>query len=288
MKTWIAALAIALAIPQALAQMSFKDDLGREVPVVGAVARLASLSPFLTEAIAAAGAMSQLVAVSEFSDFPPYARTLPPVSSSAGIAWEKLVAQRPDLVFAWKDTLKEGDVERFEAAGIKVFVFTGRRLADIPRVVRTVARLAGRSAPPIAAAFEERIEKLRGENAGKAPVTVFLEVSHRPLITIAGEHFINDALAVCNGKNVFFDLGRVAPEVKWEALMEKDPQAIVGGGAGTGEEAFRARWRERPTLKAVRENALVYVNGDHLFRPTPRLAEGVAAICRGLDAVRGR
>ena len=68
--------------------------------------------------------------------------------------------------------------------------------------------------------------------------------------------------------------------------MAKDPAAIVGAGAPEGEEEFIDRWREHPTLAAVRSNGLIYLDGDHLFRPGPRLIEGVAVLCAGLEKVR--
>jgi iron complex transport system substrate-binding protein len=91
---------------------------------------------------------------------------------------------------------------------------------------------------------------------------------------------------VCGARNALADLPGVAPQAPWELVMARDPQAIVGAGAPEGEEAFRTRWKEHATLAAVRSGALVYVNGDHLFRPGPRLAEGVAELCRGIDRAR--
>lgn len=289
MKRWLAVVAL-LASAAVGAQdapvTKVRDDLGREVVQVGAGKRIATLSPFLTEAVAAVNAWPELVAVSEFSDFPPYVKSLPKVAGSAGISWEKLAATRPDIVFAWKDSLREGDLERFEQLRIPVFVVSGRRLEDVPRTVRTVALLVGRAAPPSVALFEERIAKLRAENAARPKVTALLEIQHRPLLTIAGEHFMNDALAVCNAENPFKGLPGVAPEVSWEALMAADPMAVVGAGAPQNEAAFRDRWAEHKTLRAVKNNALVYVNGDQLYRPTLRLADGIAALCAGIDRVR--
>jgi len=60
----------------------------------------------------------------------------------------------------------------------------------------------------------------------------------------------------------------------------------VGAGAPQDEAAFRERWAAHKTLRAVKSNALVYVNGDHLHRPTLRLAEGIDALCRGINGVR--
>jgi iron complex transport system substrate-binding protein len=265
-----------------------KDDLGREVAQVGAGKRIVALSPFITEAVFSIGAGFELVGVSEFSDYPPYARTITKVSGSAGVAWERLAAVRPDLVFAWKDSLRGGDLERFKELGIAVFVMAGRRLDDVPRAMRSAAWMLGRNPPDAIAAFEKRVADLRAQNAVKPRVTVLLEVQHRPLLTVAGEHFMNDALAVCGADNAFASLPGVAPEVSWELLMARNPMAIVGAGAPQNEQAFRDRWGEHATLSAVKNGAFVYVNGDHFFRPSPRLADGIEALCRGIDAVRKR
>jgi len=286
MRAILAGLALLVAGLAAAQPNTMRDDLGREVAQVGAGKRLVSLSPFITEAVFTANAWPELVGVSEFSDFPAYARTLPKVSGSTGVAWEKLAAVRPDLVFAWKDSLRDGDLERFKQLGIPVFVLSGRRLDDVPRTLRAVAFMAGRAAPPAVAAFEERIAKLRAANAGKPRVPVLVEVQHRPLITVAGEHFMNDALAVCGAENVFASLPGVAPEVPWEQLMARDPAAIVGAGAPQSEAAFKERWAEHKTLRAVKSNALVYLNGDQFYRPTIRLADGIEALCAGIDKVR--
>jgi iron complex transport system substrate-binding protein len=282
----LAALLLLAASVAGAQPNTMRDDLGREVVQAGAGKRLVSLSPFITEAVFTVNAWPELVGVSEFSDFPPYVRSLPKVSGSNGIAWEKLAAVRPDFVFAWKDSLKDGDLERFNQLGIPVFVLSGRRLDDVTRTIRAVAFMAGRRAPEALTLFEQRIATLRAENAGKPRVPVLVEIQHRPLMTIAGEHFINDALAVCGAENVFASLPGVAPEVSWESLMARDPAAIVGAGAPANEAAFRERWAEHKTLRAVKANALVYVNGDHFYRPTLRLAEGIESLCRQINAIR--
>lgn len=283
------ALAISIALwatTLAHAVNVMKDDLGRDVEQVGAGRRVVALSPFITEAVFAIGGGFELVGVSEFSDYPPYARNIAKVSGAAGVAWEKLAAVRPDLAFAWKDSLREGDLERFGQLGIKVFVLSGRRLDDVPKAMRSIAWIMGRNPPDAIAAFEKRIGDLRQQYAGKPRLAVLLEVQHRPLITVAGEHFMNDALAVCGAENAFAALPGVAPQVPWELLMARDPAAIVGAGAPQSEPAFRERWGEHATLRAVKDGALVYVNGDHFYRPTPRLADGIEALCKGIDAVR--
>jgi iron complex transport system substrate-binding protein len=74
--------------------------------------------------------------------------------------------------------------------------------------------------------------------------------------------------------------------VPWELVISRDPRVIVGAGSAGDEAAFRAQWKDRPMLSAVRADRLVFVPGDLLQRPTLRLADGVAQLCAGLDAAR--
>jgi iron complex transport system substrate-binding protein len=268
--------------------VSVTDDLGRKVELERPAQRIVSLAPFLTELAYSVGAGSRLVGASAYSDYPPEAKSLPQVASALGPEIEPLAALRPDLVLAWQDSIRPNDVERIERLGVPVFVARARRLEDAPRLAEAVARLAGTDAAPAARAYRERLSAARAAQAGKPRVRVFVEVWHKPLTTIGGTHWINEALDVCGGDNVFADLDHVAPVVSWEEVYKRDPDAIVGTPASGREGDFKAAWRVRATLRAVGEGRFVFVDADKLQRPTLRLAEGVAELCAGLEAARRR
>ena len=279
-----------LALGASAAPISVTDDLGRAVELKSPAQRIVSLAPFLTEMVFSVGAGERLVAVSAYSDFPPEARRLPEVANAAGIAMEPVAALRPDVVLAWKDSIRASDIDRFGRLGIPVVVVTARHIDDVARVLRLVGRVSGREAQARsqARAFEERIASLRKRYAQRRPIAVLLEVWHQPLTTIAGPHTMNEALALCGAPNLFADLPGVAPVVPWEEVYRRDPEAIVVAGSAGREAAARESWADRGTLRAVREHRVLFVDADTLQRPGPRLAEGVASLCEALDAARGR
>lgn len=266
--------------------LELADDLGRRVELKVPARRIVALAPFLTELAYSAGAGDRLVGASAHSDFPAQARGLPQVASAAGPDIEAIAALRPDLALAWRDGIRREDIERLERLGIPVFVAQARRLDDPARLLEVVARLAGRDAGRAAADYRARLARLREAHAGRAPVRVFVEVWHRPLTTIAGPHWIGEALALCGARNVFADLDTVAPVVSWEELYRRDPRGVLGAGSAGGEAAFRANWRERTSLPAVRAGRLAYVDADTLHRPTLRLAQGVEAVCVAVERFR--
>ena len=262
-----------------------RDDAGRTVVLPAPAQRIVTLAPFLTELAFSAGAGARVVGRSAFSDYPPEAARLPEVATAAGPSVEAIAALHPDLVLAWRDAIRDEDVQRLEAIGMRVFVARARGLDDPPRLLEAIARAVGGDASA-GSAYRARIEALRIRHAGLAPMPVLLEIWHQPLTTLAGPHWINEALATCGARNAFADLPGVAPAVPWELVHARQPRVIVGAGSAATPAAFEAQWRERPALQAVAAGRMVFVEGDLLQRPTLRLALGVERLCAGLDAQR--
>jgi iron complex transport system substrate-binding protein len=284
--TFAAAFIGVLALGASAAPIAVNDDLGRKVEIAEPAKRIVTLAPFLTELAFSAGVGERVVGVSEHSDYPPEARARPAVASSAAVSLEQLVALAPDLVLAWRDTIGSSDLERLGRLRIPVFVAQARALGDVPRLLEAIGRLTGRDVDSVIAAYRARLEAARALRAGSPRIPVFLEIWHQPLTTIAGPHWMNEALELCGAHNAFADLEGVAPVVSWELVYARDPQAVVGAGSADAAAAFRERWRARPTLAAVKNDRLVFVNPDTIQRPTVRLADGVMELCEGLAKVR--
>ena len=285
MRRFLAAFLVGLVAAPAAA-LTLQDDVGRSVTLAAPAQRIATLAPYLTELAFSAGVGARVVAVSEHSDYPAEARARPAVSSSAGIAIEALASTQPDLVLAWQDAITPADLERLHALGIPVFVTQARALSDVPRLLEAIGHLAGVDVKGLSKGYRERIARLRAPHREVAPMPVLLEIWHQPLTTLAGRHWINEALAVCGARNAFDDLPGIAPAVSWELVIAREPRAIVGAGSAADARAFEAQWAERPAISAVRARRLVFVPGDLLQRPTLRLADGVAQLCAGLDGIR--
>lgn len=280
-------IALWITAPTA-AQVTLKDDLGRQVELKQPAKRIVALAPFLTELAFSAGAGPRVVGVSAYSDYPPAAKKLPQVATAAGPSLEAIGALEPDLVLAWSDSVRAEDIERIARLGPAVFVAQARTLADVPRLLAAIGALTGLDTRALAAGYDEKLARLRREHAGRAGVGVFLEIWNHPLTTVSGRHFMNEALAICGARNVFADLPGVAPEVSWEEVYARDPQVIVGVGSAASARAFRASWRAHGTLSAVKSGRLVFVAPDRLQRPTLRTPEGIGELCAALDAVRPR
>jgi iron complex transport system substrate-binding protein len=281
---WLLFSAVAAAQP-----VSVTDDRGKTITLPRPAQRIVALAPSLAELAHAAGAGARLVGVVRHSDFPPDVRALPQVGDAVRVDFERIVALKPDLVLAWRSGNLPADVERLEQLGYAAYVSEPARLADVARVLRAIGALAGTSpgAQQSALAFEREIAALRARHAKAAPVRVFYQIWHRPLLTVSGAHVISDVIALCGGSNVFADVAQLTPNVSLEAVIAAKPQVILGGGSAGGERAFAAQWRET-AVAPLRGLPSRYIEPDLIQRPTPRIVDGAKAVCAALESVRSR
>ncbi|HEX4859420.1 MAG TPA: helical backbone metal receptor [Usitatibacteraceae bacterium] len=250
-------------------------------------ARIVALAPSITELVFAAGAGTQLVAVSAWSDYPPAARSLPVVADAGGIAWERLLAAKPGLVLYWASATRPADLARLKALDIAAVPVDVRRLDDVADVIESIGRLAGTAgtAADRAAAYRQKISSLRRQFSGSKPVRVFFEISRVPLMTVNREHVIDDLLRLCGGQNVFAELPALVGEPSRERLRAArvDLLLIPEGKSTTGREDLR---RTYSGLKAFNDGAWAVIPADPVLRPGPRLLEAAISVCAAIDIRR--
>ncbi|MGH8743039.1 MAG: cobalamin-binding protein [Burkholderiales bacterium] len=258
------------------------DDRGLTVALDQPAQRIIALAPSITELVYAAGAGSKLVGVSEYSDYPEAAKSIPRVGDAAHINIERILFLKPDLIVGWRSGGYSVGLARLEKLGFKVFVMEPLKLDDIPRLLRTLGKYAGTLAAAETAAedFETRLQWLRKRFSDKRPVTVFYEIWHEPLMTVNGEHLISDVLNVCGGLNIYANARPLTPIISIEDLLVKNPEAIISDVA-QGEQ-----WQSYKVISAVRKEHIIFVPPDWLERQSPRILEGARVICERLDAVR--
>ena len=222
-----------------------------------------------------------------YSDFPPEAARLPRVGDASRLDVERILALKPDLVLGWKSGNPLHDLARLERMGFPLFVTEASRVADIPRLVRTIGALAGTAgaAEKAAANFELELEQLRRRYGSEAPVRVFYEIWHRPLLTVNGRHLISDVIALCGGRNVFADAPVLTPSVSLESVLAARPDVILGGSSAMRPGDLEAEWATAP-IAALRSVPVRHVPPDVIQRQTPRMIEGAKTVCAHLDEVR--
>jgi iron complex transport system substrate-binding protein len=112
--------------------------------------------------------------------------------------------------------------------------------------------------------------------------------SLRGLYVSGGRGFLHDMLQIAGGTNVFADVPREAAQPSHETLLARAPEVIIEVRAtglltkaeAAGEE--RTAWNALPSIPAVRNGRLHFLDGDYMLVPGPRVALATEAFARAL------
>lgn len=248
--------------------------------------RVVTLAPNLAELMFAADAGDQLVGVSAYTDFPPAAAKLPVIGDAFAIDLEQLLLLKPDILLAWDEGTPRHMLDQLRGAGYRVEVIGTSGLEDVAEALERIGDLTGnpQQAKQAAQHYRQQIAALREHYEDTDTVRVFYQISSRPLFTVNGSHYISELLELCGGQNIFSDLNELAPMVDVEAVLSRNPEAMLAAKDAT-EEAFDD-WNNWPGMAANRYGNRFFMPAAEIGRATPRLVAAGEAVCEALKIAR--
>ena len=246
--------------------------------------RVVSLAPHLTELAFTAGSGDALVGVVAWSDWPAQARELPRIGDAFRFDLETILGLDPDLALAWTGGTPEAVAGRLEELGIEVMWVETRTLADIGDALERIGERLGSAveATKAAADFRLELEALREQHGGDSDVSIFYQVSARPLFTLGKRHVITEIFELCGARNVFDDLDIEAAAIDREAVIARAPDLIIASLPKPEDDPL-AIWRDTRMVEQGMIRLLA-VEPERLIRPTPRIVDGIRCICELVKA----
>jgi len=240
--------------------------------------RVVSLAPHLTELVYAAGAGDALVGAVAYSDWPEAARELPRIGDAFRFDMETILGLDADLALAWRGGTPDGVADRLEELGMEVVWVETQSLEQIATALERIgARLGfpmqGRRA---AEDYRQSLAALDASNSDGSDVSIFYQVSAKPLFTLGGRHVITEVFEVCGARNAFGDLDTEAAAIDREAVIARSPDLIIGGINEGGDPL--SPWRGTGLVEED-GTRLETVDPERLVRPTPRIVEGIEHVC---------
>ncbi|MFM5818240.1 cobalamin-binding protein [Aeromonas sanarellii] len=250
--------------------------------------RIITLTPHLTELLYDIGAGDRIVATDDASDYPPEVAPLPRVANYRSINLEALLAQKPDLVVAWRSA-QARMLAPVEKLGIPVFYSEPTDFASLATEMRSLGRLLGveQQADARADAYLARLNALTARYGKPKSVSVFYQLWYPPLTSVNDSTWPGQAIALCGGRNIMAKAATPYPQVGLEQVIKADPDLILAGGR---DPKVLDHWRQWPMLDAVKHRRLALINADELHRFTPRALNAVEQICEaiGASAIKSR
>ncbi len=241
--------------------------------------RIVSLAPSITEILYDLGLAKNIVAVTNFCDYPAEAKAKPKIGGFANPSLEAIVAARPDMVVMTDDGNPAEIFTRLKKLGINTYVFKAKRLHELPQGIRDMGTALGIKNKAFKRAYRiERViksyeKKLKTTAQGRLKKAIFI-IHPEPLVVAGPGTVIDDVFKLLGLQNIASDAGVRYPKYSIEAFMGRSPDIIfIGRGKMTGENAGTLIKRLRK-LEAVKKGRLYYTS-ESLYRLSPRVTEGI-------------
>jgi iron complex transport system substrate-binding protein len=258
------------------------DDAGNKIKLTHPAQRVISLAPDLTEILFAIGAGTKIIGVVSGSDYPSAAKNIPVVASYNSIDIEKIRLLHPDFIVAWAETRYLTQLKKLK---VPIYLSHQYKLMDVATTLQKLGSLLGteKKANESAEKYLEQYQALKEKYANQKKLMVFYQVWPNPLMTITKNSWINEAISLCGGENIFANLYGVAPEVNVEAVIAANPDVIIGtDAANDGMRQWQA-WHE---LNAIKNHNTYFIHADLIERAGPRILDGVLEVCQSLSLAR--
>lgn len=238
--------------------------------------RIVSLSPASTEILFAVGAENQIVAVSDFSDYPPQAQNLPKVGGFDGktLSLEKILSFNPDFVYL-TNVMHNHLIPHFESLNIDYYLSDANSFEQVKNEILQIAKITGHpsNGENLVKKIDSDINKINSQNQLLQKPTVYWEVWNSPYMSVGNSSFINDLIKTAGGINIFQEISQAYPTVSEETIVAKNPQIIIipqNSGITVDSVKNRKGWSQ---IDAVKNDKIFIVDDNLLTRSGARIGE---------------
>jgi iron complex transport system substrate-binding protein len=270
---------LVLACASGEEQRLARDDFGDPITLASPAQRIVSLSPTTTEILFALGAGGQVVGRTHWDLYPDSARLVPDLGNGMRPNVEAVLAQRPDLVVLYAGQENRDAALALRAAGVNTLALRIDRLEQLWRGMRLLGLASGKleRAEALVASLRATLDSVRRLTQGLERPRVFLHAWENPLLSIGAGSYLSELVDIAGGSNVFGDLAAPSPQVSFEEVLRRNPDAVLAGPQTARQLLESARWQALPAVRAKR---LLVMDTLLTGRPGVRVAEAALSLAR--------
>lgn len=276
-------LAMVVATLTAQAARVLTDETGRTVTLPDHPHRVVCLVPSITDTVFALGSGDDVVAVSDYTTYPPAALKKPSIGSLIKPSVETILSFHPDLVLGTSIPGAAETATQLQTVGVPVYLVDPHGLSGILRSVSSIGEALNRGpeAAALNSSLTRRIAAVKARTAGKPAPRVLVPVWYDPIITIGKNAFICEIVETAGAKSVTDDLIPDWPQVSMEAVLTRAPQALVlirGGKIPLQTLQKLPGWSSLPAIQAGK----VYYVDSGIQEPSPVAINALEELAREL------
>lgn len=255
--------------------------------------RVVSLSPTHTEIMFAIGAGDQLVAVDEFSNYPPEALELPNDLSGFEPNIEAIAGFEPDVVLIGGDFSGVGE----QLAAIDIASWDGPAAATVDDTYAQITQLGELTghvdeADALVASMQEDLEALIASTPVPAEALSIYHELDPTYFSADSTTFIGEIYALFGLRNIADEAegsGGAFPQLNAEFIVSTNPDMIfLADTKCCGETVVTVSARDGwGDITAVQNGAVIEMDDDIASRWGPRVVDYAAAVAAAVTTAAG-
>ncbi|SDK69775.1 ABC transporter substrate-binding protein [Natronincola ferrireducens] len=271
------------------------DGLGYTVTINQKPERIISASPSQTETLFILGLADNIIAVSDYCDYPQEALDKEKIGGYKNLNTEKIIELSPDILFIYGDGDEEA-IKLIEAAGITIARFEPETIDEVFSAITITGEMMGteEKAETVVAELTAKRDSIVEKVKEQETVSAFYEIWHEPLMAAGTGSFMDELITLAGGENVAKDAEGAYPIFSEEALVERNPEVYLIPAShyieffDMTEEDKAERIAEitsRPgygEIDAVKNNRIELLEPNVVSRPGVRIVEALEMIAKAL------
>ena len=244
--------------------------------VVFASNRIISLIPSSTELLFAIGYGDEIIAVSNYCNYPEdKIKNLPRIGDQ-NLNVEKIISLSPTILVDTNSIHKryESIFKKLKLNYVNIDIKTH---SDVPKVAYWLAEQLGdkSKANPFVNEWNKEITSLNSNNLSKK-IRIYAEIGSNPIVAVGGNNNIDSIITFAGGKNVLAN-HEDYPLINSEMVLLSNPEIIIliYPDANIDSVKNRLGWKK---IKAVQNNYIYAVDQDLFVRPGPRNLQAIRIV----------
>ena len=287
-KWWLLVVFVLCWVGAGLAMFSDRQTQGGPaVGAVGAVNRIVSTAPNITEILFELGLGEKIVGVTILSNYPAKAAEKPKIGTFWQPNVEAVIAADPDLVVTVGFPQQVALAERLSRIGYNSLTVDIEKVDQLFSAIEEIGKVTHTKdrAQRMVADIKNNLDGLAGAVGDDEKVRVLWIVQRQPLMVAGRKTFVNEMIELAGGENVIGQTLHKYPPLGAEQVIACRADVIIEAAmqpedlAGQ-QEAARQYWSKFKNVPAVKNGRVYVIDGDLVSRPGPRLYEATEMIAK--------
>jgi len=239
--------------------------------------RIITLSPSINEIVFALGSGKDIVANTEYCNFPEESKAIIKVGGYSSVSLEKILIAKPSIILA--QNYDEKLISNIKKLNLNVKTFKTNNLKSIKTTITTIGKLLDKEnkAKELTQDIDNSLKSIKNIVLNKK---ILIVISPRKdlnkIIYVAGNNlYFNDIIEASNNKNAYVSSSLSQPIVNVEKIIKMNPDIIIMLAPYINQrnirpENLKKNWLDLP-ITAAKKKMIYIIDKEYAGIPSNRV-----------------